>query len=238
VSAATRPTPAQAETPTLDATEVRARVLADVTAEREALAVGLAQARADLSALVAEADRLRAEHAAACYEARALHARMPPAPDVPDSSEAQELVHRLMGEGPALVDRERHTLAAARADVEAAWSDARPHLDAEAADLLAAVEALAARYAAWWGLVRDVRHAAETADANARTTNGPSTRMGQQPDALAVLAAGRGADLCAVTPLPGTVFRQPEVIAVQVQYPSGTGDLLNERRTPGVRVPR
>ena len=121
MTAARRPS-TETPGPVLDAAAVRARVLADVTAEREALAVRLAQARADLSALVAEVDRLRAEHAAACDEARTLHAKMPTAPEVPDSSEAQELVYRLMGEGPALADRER---ADVRGPVPFGWTPMR-----------------------------------------------------------------------------------------------------------------
>lgn len=200
MSAATAGSARQVRGPVLDAAEVRARVLADVTAERHVQTARMAQAQADLAAIAAAADRLRAEHAAACEEARALHTKMPPEPEIPDASAAQELVHRLTRERGELNARERETLAAAVGEVQAAWDQARPALDARAAELLAAADALARRYAAWWDLVYQAREADEHRP-NARTTNGLSTRMGQRPDALAVLAAGRGADLCAAAPL-------------------------------------
>lgn len=200
-----------ASRPVLDAAEVRAGVLAEVTAERDDLARRQAEAREALSAVVAEANRIRAEHQAACDDARAAHAKMPPPPDVPDATEAQELVHRLTRETANVADRQARVLASAVPTIEAAWSDARPHLDAEAADLLVAVEALAARYADWWNLLHTARQSAERADPNRRVHDGPSTRMGQRPDVLTVLAAGRGADVCAVTPIPSArVVTEPE----------------------------
>lgn len=109
-------------------------------------------------------------------------------------------MHRLTRQIPDLAKAERTALAAAAPDVEAAWATARPHLGAEAAALLASAAALAARYAQWWNLVREVRAAVEATHPGGRILYGPSERMGKRPDALAVLAAGHGADLCAVTP--------------------------------------
>lgn len=202
----------------LSAEDVRRSVLVEVIAEREALAARETQAREDMRALIDEADKMTAEHDAACAEARGRHVALPAPPVLPDGAPLQELLHRFIQERVALHDRERQTLAQRIGDVEEAWQDARPDLDSEAAALLRKVDALAARYRGWHRLVYDVRLAQETANPNARMVNGPSARMRPVPDAVAVLTvAAHGADLLASAPIRRTDLIGQRSVTVEVR---------------------
>lgn len=192
-----------------DAADVRARVLTDVTAASQAHRARLRDAQDALRAVFARVDAMRSDHEAACREARERHRTLPPEPAYPDVTAAQELVHRLHLEAATLSDRERDALAAALPDVEQAWQDARPALEADAVALMGDVEAYAARYVAWWSLLHAARTAAEHGP-NLRVTNGPSARMGERPEPVAALLAGsRGLDLCAPTPVRRDQDRDP-----------------------------
>lgn len=164
-----------------------ARIDAALHAQREALAGARAVA-----------EQIRAEHAAVVKLARDELRPAPPMPDLPDDQPVRDALHRLLYARGNIGSQVSAALAAAVPVVVSGWGKARPDLDQRAAQLAAAADDLAAEYAAWWSLVHEARSAAENADPNARTVNGPSTRMRPRPEAQDVLLAAAGVDLCGV----------------------------------------
>ncbi|GAB3544381.1 hypothetical protein GCM10027404_00990 [Arthrobacter tumbae] len=202
MSTARKPKPPTAE-------ELRAEIVAEVTAELERLAEVDRETREEISRLDAEHDVKLDRWQVDCAEARAEYRPEPPRPERESIAQLQQLLHRLHEARTAAHDRAEKMLGHQKLMIESRWQEARETLTRRTEEALKPLEALAVEVGDWRRLLSDARLADERVK-GVRLLNGEASRMRSSIGVPDLQALAAGTDPLAPAPLPPTSARDKE----------------------------